>query len=66
MDTTVVVVSSDVKDLDYISSEPGTEPVESEDDIDSEWPGEYESYDSIEVLPSNAEVCFFLCLFFPF
>ena len=49
-----------------MASEPGTEPVESEDDIDSEWPGEYELYDSIEVLPSNAEVCFFLCLFFPF
>jgi hypothetical protein len=66
-DTPVIEVSSDEEDLDYEATECATDPAETEDEL-SEWLSEFPSMDdSIEVLPSNAEVRSFLfLLFFPF
>jgi hypothetical protein len=61
----VLVISLDEDDLTYETAE-ATECSggESEVSIASEWPNELYLSDSIEVLPSNAEVCLFLFLLF--
>lgn len=62
-DTPVIEVSSDEEDLDYDATDSGTDPAESDDGFSSEWPGEV---DSIEMLPSNAEVRSFFIFTFSF
>jgi hypothetical protein len=59
----VLVISSDEDDLTYETAEC-SDP-ETEGSIASEWPNELNSSDSIEVLPSNAEVRLFFIFIIP-